>query len=207
LLTIIPLSRPGAVVAAPVVARDTVAPNDEAELARRLAAGDPASLTAISQWLWTPIAAYAYRFVEDREAAMDIAQEAFMRLWDCRGRESPRCLRAYLFRITRNLGLDHVKTRRTRRRLLQLNQPGRRGPARPDEILQRDRVTASVQRAIRELPERRREVFTLTYLQGLSYAEAAEVLGISPKTVQNQMSAALAQLRITLRPVLDERRE
>jgi RNA polymerase sigma factor (sigma-70 family) len=191
--------------AQPAVARrEALAPTEEAELVRRLASGEHAALTAITEWLWEPLAAYAYRLVEDRDAALDIAQEACVRLWE-RRRQSPRCLRAYLFRITRNLALDHLKTRRTRRRLLRGQEPGRvTRPARPDEVLECDRVSAEVQRAIQRLPERRREVFTLTYLRGLSYAQVGEVMEISPKTVQNQMTAALAQLRTELRPLLDE---
>jgi RNA polymerase sigma-70 factor, ECF subfamily len=221
-LSIIPLPRPeptgeddprdprgdGAdrLTAAPRVPSREIGPaGDETELAHRLSAGDPSALTAITEWLWEPLAAYAYRLVEDRDAATDIAQEACVRLWERRGRDTPQLLRSYLFRIVRNLALDHIKTRRTRRRLLQSHDPGRlRRPSRPDEVLETDRICGQVHAAIQQLPDRRREVFVLAYLRGLSYAEIGHVLGISPKTVQNQMSAALAQLRTRLRPLLDE---
>lgn len=179
---------------------------DEAELARRLTAGDAAALTAITDSLWEQLAAYAFRIVEDRDAAMDIAQEAYVRLWQGRGHGVPRSLRAYLYRVTRNLALDHVKTIRGRRRLLERHDASASSPAEPDEVLENERTSQCVQHAIRALPERRREVFVLAYLRGLKYAEVAEVMGISAKTVQNHMTAALAQLRHDLRPLLDERR-
>lgn len=137
---------------------------------------------------------------------MDIAQEACVRLWQGRGHTVPKSLRPYMYRIARNLALDYLRTRRTRLRLLSGQTPGRaqHTPA-PDEVLEHERVSASVQRAIQELPDRRREAFVLTYLRGLSYAEAGEVMGTSMKTVQNQISAALAQLRKSLRPLIDER--
>lgn len=187
--------------------RGTDRPHDEdAELVRRLAAGDVKALTEISDWLWESLAAYAYRLVEDRDAAMDIAQEALVRLWEGRGHTPPKSLRSYVFRITRNLALDHLKTRRTRRRLLLSHRPGRtQRPPEPDEVLERERISSEVERAIQSLPQRRREVFVLTYLRGLSYAEAGEAMGISAKTVQNHMTAALSQLRTTLRPFVDER--
>lgn len=191
-----------------VTSREPVSPADEADLARALAAGDADALTAVAQWLWEPLAAYAFRILEDRDAAMDVAQDACLRLWNRRGRDAPRSIRAYLFRVARNLALDQLKTGDTRRRLLGRHDPDRnRRPARPDEVLRGDRITDEVQRAIQALPERRREVFALGYLQGLTYAEVGEVLGISPKTVQNHMSAALAQLRDTLRPLLDDRHD
>lgn len=180
---------------------------DEAELVRRLTAGDVDALTEISEWLWEPLAAYAYRILGDRDAAQDVAQVALVRLWEGRDSTPLKSPRGYLFRVVRNLALDQLKTRRTRRRLLRLHRPDRsRRPAVPDEVLERERVWNAVDRAIQELTERRREVFTLTYLCGLSYAEAGEVMGISPKTVHNQMTAALAQLRQRLRPLVAERR-
>ena len=180
---------------------------EEAALVRRLAAGDVTALTAIVQWLWEPLAAYAYRIVGDEDTARDIAQEACIRLWESRKRP-PASLRPYLFRITRNLALDHSKTRRTRERLLRHYGPTHaQRPAAPDELLERERVIDRVERAIQDLPERRREVFVLAYLRGLSYAEIAEVMRISPKTVQNHMTAALTELRTALRPLLDEERQ
>jgi RNA polymerase sigma-70 factor, ECF subfamily len=214
-MTIIPMPQPESSLAGPqapalsiprVASREIAPAGDEAELTRRLAAGDPAALTAITEWLWEPLAAYAYRIVEDRDVARDIAQEACVRLWERRGVDAPRSVRPYLFRVVRNLALDHLKTGRSRRRVLKRQDPSRqRRPARPDEELERSLVAARVQECIHDLPDRRREVFVLAYLRGLSYAEIGEVLGISPKTVQNQMTSALAQLRTTLRPLIDER--
>lgn len=102
--------------------------------------------------------------------------------------------------------MDHLKSRRTRQRLLNTRQSDcAAAPAAPDEVLEQEHLSERVQRAIQELPERRREVFSLAYLQGFSYAEVAEIMGISPKTVHNQMSAALSQLREALRPLIEER--
>jgi RNA polymerase sigma-70 factor (ECF subfamily) len=181
---------------------------EEGALVRRLAAGDVTALTAIAEWLWEPLAAYAYRIVGDEDIARDIAQEACVRLWEGRGKTPPTSLRPYLFRIARNLALDHSKTRRTRERLLRrygLDHAWR--PAAPDEVLERGHVMDEIQSAIQALPERRREVFVLAYLRGLSYAEIAEVMSISPKTVQNHMTAALTELRTVLRPLIEERRK
>lgn len=191
-----------------VPSREVAPPEDEAELAHRLAASDVNALTAIAEWLWEPLAAYAYRIVGDHDAARDVAQEACVRLWEGRSRTRPSLLRPYLFRITRNLALDHVKVDRTRKRLLRQHalDCAPRPPA-PDEVLERERVTEPVQRAIQDLPERRREVFVLAYLRGLSYVEIGEVMGISPKTVQNHMTAALSELRTSLRPLIEERKQ
>ena len=54
------------------------------------------------------------------------------------------------------------------------------------------------------LPPRRREVFRLAWFHGLSYQEVADVLAITPRTVANQMSSALKELRTVLGPQLRE---
>src|SRR5690606_25365394 len=181
---------------------------DERLLLQRLAAGDHGAMTQIANWLWEPLAAYAYRIVEDRDLALDIAQEALIRLWEGRRKTLPTALAPFLYRVARNLALDHLRTSNTRQRLLrgQATLGGRR-PATPEEEFEDARVSRRVHRAIQALPERRREVFVLAYLRGLTYAEIGEVMGMAPEAVQNQMAAARAQLRDALRRLSEERRQ
>ena len=63
------------------------------------------------------------------------------------------------------------------------------------ELVEQAEERAAVERAIAALPPRRREIFILVRVHGLSYGEVAEILQISPQTVANQMSAALTTLR------------
>src|SRR5437773_2564826 len=71
-------------------------------------------------------------------------------------------------------------------------------PVPPEEDFHAGALAVAVERAVTELPPRCREVFTLTRDQHLSYAEAADVLGISPKTVEIHMGRALSLLRSKL---------
>jgi RNA polymerase sigma-70 factor (ECF subfamily) len=197
---------PGEAPAVPMVPSRGFPAGDEDDLAMRLSEGDPEALEQLIRRFWEPLASYAYRLVGDRDAAMDIAQETCVRVWENRHRKPPRSLRAYLFRITRNQALDQRKTSQRRGRLIRLRNVYGSQSATPEELLERERVAEQVELAIAALPERRREVFVLAYLKGLSYREVGEVMGTSPKTVQNQMSAALSQLREVLLPLIRERR-
>ncbi|MCY4574821.1 MAG: sigma-70 family RNA polymerase sigma factor, partial [Gemmatimonadetes bacterium] len=67
--------------------------------------------------------------------------------------------------------------------------------ATPAEELDAQLLAEALESAVTALPNRRREVFELIVLRGLSYAEAAAVMGISVQTVANQMSAALKSVR------------
>ena len=81
----------------------------------------------------------------------------------------------------------------------------------PAAELEATEFGTAADRAIASLPERRRDVFILAHLHGLSYREVAESLGITPRTVANHMSLALAQLRDSLavftRPAAETVRE
>lgn len=166
---------------------------------RRLAMGDTAAFDEILQEHWLPIVAYATSFVRTREAGEDIAQETMLRLWRARKDWKPTAtLRTYLYRITRNLALHELDRRRVRSRSRELVALGWARPATPLEELQQKELRLAVEAAVDALPPRRREVFILARVHGLSYKEVGEILNIAPQTVANQMSAALSQLRNTL---------
>ncbi len=69
-------------------------------------------------------------------------------------------------------------------------------------LLVEDEIEVALKTAVSELPERCREVFELSRIHGLKYAEIATVLGISVKTVEAQMGKALRSLRVKLAPWL-----
>ena len=75
-------------------------------------------------------------------------------------------------------------------------------PATPVQIVDAVLLGRATERAIRALPARRRTVFTLAHVHGLSHAEVGQTMGIAPQTVANHMSLALADLRAALSPFL-----
>lgn len=69
------------------------------------------------------------------------------------------------------------------------------GPTTPAEELDATILAEVFEAAVASLPERRRDIFELVFLRGLSHAEAATAMGISAQTVANQMSSALWTVR------------
>lgn len=152
------------------------------------------------------LSAFAYSYVESREIAQDLVQELFFRLWDRRlTLELPRNVNAYLYGATRNAAVSHLRSRRAESVFLDRarNEEDVRDatvePLPVEDALEAEALAGAVDRALAELPPRCREVFVLTRNQHLSYAEAAAVLGISPKTVEIHMGRALGFLRQKLR--------
>lgn len=175
-----------------------------AECLDRLRRGSPEALDELLSGFWEPLLAYARHFGgEGSDAAEDYVQEAFVRLWEKRASwqagSSPAPI---LYTLVRNLALKDRRNRKTRTLLLKLQgYTGRSAPT-PDRELEGQEVGAAIDRAVAALPERRREIFQLTWFHGLSYAETAQVMEIAPRTVANQMSSALRELRGTLEPLL-----
>jgi RNA polymerase sigma-70 factor (ECF subfamily) len=182
---------------------DAAAPPPDADdiaLVGRLALDDAQALGQLLERYWAPMVAFAMERVRSQDAAEDLVQEAFVRVWERRLQLRPEASpRAYLYRVLRNLIIDEYRRRRLRDRFTLF-----KGMQEPPEVptpaatLEADEFKGAAQRAIAALPERRREVFVLAHLHGLSYKEVAEALGITPRTVANHMTLALGQLREAL---------
>jgi len=171
------------------------------ELLEGTRAGDPAALRAILDRFWSPVVRYAAMLLEDDDAAQDAAQECFVRLWE--HRESwvlEGSLRALLFRIVRNLAFDERRRARARARAARAAPEGP-PPRTPEQDAESAALRVLLERAMRALPERRREVFVLVRCHGLSHREVAKLLGLSPQTVANHLSLALSDLRDALAPL------
>lgn len=159
--------------------------------------GDITAFEAVFRTYYRRLCAAVYGFVDSAETAEEIVQELFLRIW--RQRESLQItdsLQAYLYQAARNASLNYLKHRRIESQWSERVRAGDAPVARAaDEDLAEDELSRAIEAGIAALPERCRLVFTMSRRQGLSYAEIAEALGISVKTVEAQMGRALKSLR------------
>ena len=177
----------------------------DSELLERLRRGDTTAFDAIFRTWYGPLVGTAERMLRDRAVAEELVQDVMLELW--RRREtlsSEGSAQAYLFQATRNRVLNHLRHLKIEQR----SEPELRGgsPASPsaDSALAHEELNVAVQRAVQALPDRCREVFELSRVHGLKYAEIAKTLGISVKTVEAQMGKALRTLRERLAAWLPE---
>ncbi|MEQ9400673.1 MAG: sigma-70 family RNA polymerase sigma factor [Longimicrobiales bacterium] len=172
----------------------------------RIREGDTEALGRLVADAWAPLVRYLEGLTESSEAAQDAAQEALVRLWTHRERWGGGSARAILFRIGRNVALDQGRRAEVRRRFFRREGPvlADLRPPTPSDELRRSEARTRIDEAIASLPPRRREVFGLVRLEGFSYREAADALGVSPQTVANQMSLALRDLRDLLADLAPE---
>ncbi len=174
------------------------------EAIRGVRAGDPAVLRALMRRHTPTLERFAARMLGDEGDPQDVVQEAFIRLWTRRERWNPGgSLAALLFTLTRNAAVDELRRCRYRPRRSPLTEASAAspGPSPFDDTWSGD-LCRRAQDAVCALPPRRQEVFRLVREGGLTYSEVARFLELSPQTVANHMSLALADLRKALGPVL-----
>ena len=138
------------------------------------------------------------RLCGDASLAEDLAQEAGIRLVATMRREHVERPRAFLFHAAANLARDHL-----RRHLIAQQHADAQAESEPsppaDQIAAARQEVALVAKAIAGLPARARAVLQLARIEGYSQKEIATRLGIAPKTVENHLTRALAQLAAQLR--------
>lgn len=142
--------------------------------------------------MYLPLGMYALRIVDDAQSAEDLVEDAFMKAWQAieDGKEIDD-FKAYMYRSVRNGCISFIRSRKETVGLDNI-------PEADEEAVDTSERDAMIWKAIDELPEKCREVFLLSKRDGLSNDEIAERMGISVKTVKNQMTKAFSRLRDAL---------
>ena len=172
---------------------------DDRELLARLQAGDEGAFDAVFRTWYPVLVRVATAMLRDTDAAEEVAQDVMHELWRrAHVLDANLTLRAYLLRSIRNRALNHMRHLKVRKSSQGDVEALYDEPMGSDQPVVARELAEAVQRALSELPPRCREVFELSRVDGLRYAEIAEALGISEKTVEAQMGKALRTLRARL---------
>ena len=169
----------------------------------RVAQGDERAFQLLSRRHLPAMLGLARRILGNAAEAEDVAQEAFMRVWTHAPRWQPLAqFRTWLTRIVTNLCLD----RKRRAPWVELEAAGEIADRGPDagqkaEEDERERMLAA---AIEKLPVRQRSAIVLTYGEGMSNAQVAEILDTSVSAVETLLVRGKQNLRRALGGVIDK---
>jgi RNA polymerase sigma-70 factor (ECF subfamily) len=178
---------------------------EDRALLQRIQAGDEGAYDSVFRTWYPVLVRVAGVLLREVDASEEIAQEVMLELWRRRHViDTGVPLRAYLLRAVRNRSLNHLRHLRVRRQTESDVEALYDEPTGSDQAIVAKELAEAVQVAMRELPPRCREVFELSRVHGLRYAEIAETLSISQKTVEAQMGKALRIMRERLAPWLSE---
>ena len=170
--------------------------------------GDEAAFAEIMSRYRNQITNYLYRFLNDYEEAVDLAQETFVRVYFAIERyHTDYAFSTYIYRIATNLAISEIR-RRKRRKLVSLtglfqynNEPQAQDFEPPDEkTLPLENLIESEQRetiarAIATLPEKYRAPIVLRDVEGKSYEDVAAILKLGLGTTKSRISRARKLLR------------
>jgi len=174
----------------------------ETRLAHLRHTDEAAWMELLFREFYRPLGQVIQRVTQDRDATEDLLQDVFLRVWNGRETLVVSSYHAYLYRAALNAALRYQE--RGRRQIALDDAPPAAEPQAVDalEQLHHQEAEDSVAAALNQLPTQCRTVFELSRYEEMSYQQIADVLEISPKTVENHMGKALRILRRELSTVL-----
>ena len=164
--------------------------------------GDRSAFDMLFQKYYSVLCAYCYRFVR-LEDAEEIVQDVMLWLWE--NRERPiieYSLKQYLFKAVYHRCMTRVVQNEVKQRADTAYHERMSAMLQDVDIYQVNELSRHIQKAINELPPAYKEAFIMHRFRNLSYKEAAELLNVSPKTVDYRIQQALKILRGKLKDYL-----
>lgn len=176
---------------------------EDARLVRECRDGDERAFEALVVKYQDQVFGVAYRMVSDREEALDVAQETFIKAFQGLGSYDVRLpFRAWLLRIGTNSSIDHLRRRNRSREVrsngqlisgewvagpantaLPFDPPGPETDI-PENISLSKETADVVHDALDELPEKYKAVMVLHHMEGLSYSQIGQVMGVPRNTAK-----------------------
>ncbi|MFD1629780.1 RNA polymerase sigma-70 factor [Pseudopedobacter beijingensis] len=173
-----------------------ILPDDE--LLIKLSENNTDAFNEIYNRYWNVMFMSAYNVLRDREPCMDIVQELFIWLWEHRNQLDIASLKPYLMVAVKFKVANFIRSGKVRdsffEKLKQTEEPYELA----QDSLEVKELMAMINHFTNQLPEKCRKVFLLSRQEHLSNKEIAERLGISVKTVENQMTIAIKKMRSSL---------
>jgi len=170
------------------------------EIQNRLAADDQYALKELYDRWGDNLFQLAIAIIRSKEMAEEIVEDVFIKLWEKRRELSAVAnLKFYLMVMTKNRSYDYL--RRYGNKDISLDDwaiPYYRVESTPEDLLITDEIINQVNKAINDLPAQCRLIFKLVKEDGLKYREAAELLQLSQKTIENQIGIALKKIHAAI---------
>ena len=139
---------------------------------------------------------YLLYFLNDKDLIEQIVQELFISIWENRKDFNPSSIKAYLFTAVKNKALNQIRHQKIKYNSEESIKNQYYSNSVDIQNNYENKETISIIKSIVNLlPAKRKEIFILIKFYGLSYKETADMLGLSVKTVENQMGNALKFIR------------
>lgn len=170
------------------------------EIIRRIRQGEIGQFESLFKSSYVSLVKYAATLVKDHGTSEEIVQDLFLRIWQDREKiKIESSLNGYLFRAVHNRCLHYIEHKKVMERYAEEMLHSKTDhPENPSDILNYKEIQLKIARVLERLPERCGKIFCMNRFDGLKYAEIAEKLSISVKTVESNMGRALKEFRKAL---------
>lgn len=172
----------------------------------RLRKGDSYAFELLSKLYYSRLLHVSSNYLINKEDAKDIVQEVFMKIWNKKSQLNIHTnLNSYLYKMTKNTCIDYLRKKESRVteslnlefRENHIHLSSLKDDA-SSKIIEQE-LEIEIQYAISLLPEKCREVFIKSRIEGLKHREISDEMDISTKTIENHMTKALKHMRFHLR--------
>jgi RNA polymerase sigma-70 factor (ECF subfamily) len=168
---------------------------------KRIQKGDLKEFERLFRELYSPLCLYANKYLQDKDKAEEIVQDIFYGIWKNKEKLDIKVsFKSYLYRAVQNNCLQLIQHYAVEDKYKQYvkNEVShfQLDPVKEMELQEMNKV---VEQTLESLPERCKEIFSMSRFEGLKYREIAEKLQISTKTVEANMGKALQAFRKSLK--------
>jgi len=174
-------------------------------LVRSIRSGDRDAFVTLTRIYQQKIFILAYSFFRNKEDAVDLVQEVFLRIFEkIDSFEESRNFEAWMFQVAKNLCIDHYRRTRSRRTMesgLRVEELPLADDRTPDASRASD-LKAVLARSVDRLAERQRTIFLMRHVNQMGNEEIARALNISTGTVKSLHFKAIRRLRALMEPHL-----
>ncbi len=159
----------------------------------RLKRGDQSAFNEIYRTFSKSLYLKVLRMVKDQDVADEIIQELFIKFWDHRQNlDEERSFQSYLYVIAQNMVYNYFRKQASDQKLLQvlINQHDEFTLS-VEELMENKELSQLLSNAVKNLSPQRKQAFTLCKIEGRSYKEASEIMGVSVATINTHITQSL----------------
>ncbi|MCW9706485.1 RNA polymerase sigma-70 factor [Fodinibius salsisoli] len=159
--------------------------------------GDEHTFECLFKEYYLHLTRFAWRYVKSKAIAEELVQEVFANIWENRSTWSPAGpIKAYLYQAVKHRALDHLKHEEVRQEYDPKWMDNKEHPTIDfEDQFRRKQLRKAIKKEIEALPSRSKMTYKLHRYDGLTYKEIAQVMDVSVKTVESQMTRTLKRLR------------
>lgn len=174
---------------------------DEMLLLNRIRNNDLKAFETLFRLYYAPLCRYADSFVNEMPVSEEIVQDLFYLLWKDRKQiRIQLSVKSYLYMAIRNRAFHHIKHMQVKESYFDsLTANPDSDDRTPADELEYKELESQLARSLQRLPERQSRIFRMNRFDGKKYSEIAQELSLSVKTVEAEMTKALAMLRKELK--------